>query len=392
LFPWDGVGASRGASRSLGVAFEQKCGALSATTSSRHHRLTHAIAGDHLKQAAIRLAAYAVTAVLVLKLLPGLEGAVQRLARVSWVWLLAALLLETASEAGYVLSWRSVIDPEDTLAQTSGGNRMATRVAWAQLGGGMLVPAGSFGTLGVGGWLLSRLGMPKWRIAERELSLSLLNTAVDALALLIVGLALAAGILSGAGALELTLAPAVVAAAGLVGALLLARRLQVRADREQGVHAKRSEALSTLSQAVSDVDRFLFHGVRVKSLLGALAFLGFDLLVLWTAFLGVHAHPFPALGVVVMAYIIGAFGGSLPFLPAGVGAVGGIAGMLILYGIHHDAAVAAVVVYQAVSLLVPLIGGAVAYLALRRHLDPLASPAGSPALLVNGAEERMGAD
>ena len=78
------------------------------------------------------------------------------------------------------------------------------------------------------------------------------------------------------------------------------------------------------------MDRFLFHGVRIKSLLGALAFLGFDLLVLWTAFLGVHAHPFPALGIVVMAYIIGAVGGSLPFVPAGVGAVGGIAGMLIL--------------------------------------------------------------
>ena len=29
--------------------------------------------------------------------------------------------------------------------------------------------------------------MPKWRIAERELSLSLLNTAVDALAMLVVG-------------------------------------------------------------------------------------------------------------------------------------------------------------------------------------------------------------
>ncbi len=308
--------------------------------------------------------------VLVLKLLPGLEGAVQRLAHVSMVWLLAALALETASEIGYVFSWRAVIDPEDALAQTAGSNRIATRLAWAQLGGGTLVPAGSFGTLGVGGWLLSRLGMQKGEIAERELSLSLLNTAVDALAMLVVGLALAAGLLSGSGAPELTVVPAVVAAAGLVGALLLARRLAARAERERGAHAKRSAALKALTEAVADVDRFLFHGVRVKSLLGALAFLSFDVLVLWTAFLGIHAHPFPALGIVVMAYIIGAFGGSLPFIPAGVGAVSGIAGMLILYGIHHEAAVAAVVVYQAVGLLVPLVGGAIAYLALRRQLDP----------------------
>ncbi len=351
---------------------ERDCGAVSTATGPHHLRLTHDIARRHVKKTAIRLLVYAVLAVLVLKLLPGLEGAVQRLAHVSMAWLLAAFALETASEIGYVLSWRAVIDPEDKLARAAGSNRMATRVAWAQLGGGTLLPAGSFGTLGVGGWLLSRLGMQKGRIAERELSLSLLNTAVDALAMLVVGLALAAGVLSGPGAPELTLVPAAVAAVGLVGALLLARRLQARAERERGVHAKRSATLKVLTEAVADVDRFLFHGVRVKSLLGALAFLGFDVLVLWTAFLGVHAHPFPALGIVVMAYIIGAFGGSLPFIPAGVGAAGGIAGMLILYGIHHEAAVAAVVVYQAVGLLVPLAGGAIAYLALRRHLDPLA--------------------
>ena len=60
--------------------------------------------------------------------------------------------------------------------------------------------------------------------------------------------------------------------------------------------------------------------------------------------------------------------------------------MLILYGIHHDSAVAAVVVYQAVSLLVPLIGGAIAYLALRRHLDPLAATDGAgPLAATDGA-------
>jgi hypothetical protein len=41
-----------------------------------------------------------------------------------------------------------------------------------------------------------------------------------------------------------------------------------------------------------------------------------------------------------MAYVIGALGASVP-LRAGIGAVGGIAGMLILYGVGHEAAVAA---------------------------------------------------
>ena len=75
---------------------------------------------------------------------------------------------------------------------------------------------------------------------------------------------------------------------------------------------------------------------------------------MWTAFFAIHARPVPGFAVVLMAYIIGALGGSIP-LPAGIGAVGGIAGMLILYGVGRDAAVAAVLLYEAIGLLVPLI-------------------------------------
>jgi hypothetical protein len=79
---------------------------------------------------------------------------------------------------------------------------------------------------------------------------------------------------------------------------------------------------------------------------------------------------------VVMAYIIGALGGSIP-LPAGIGAIGGIAGMLILFGVGRSPAVAAVLIYEAVGLVVPLIGGAVAYLLLRRAFGPMRTVAGT---------------
>jgi uncharacterized membrane protein YbhN (UPF0104 family) len=98
---------------------------------------------------------------------------------------------------------------------------------------------------------------------------------------------------------------------------------------------------------------------------GALAYLFFDVLVLFFAFSAIRAHPEPPFGVVAMAYIIGALGGSIP-LPASVGTVGGMVGMFLLYGVHRDTAVAAVLIYQAVGLLVPLIGGGVAYALLRR--------------------------
>jgi uncharacterized membrane protein YbhN (UPF0104 family) len=45
--------------------------------------------------------------------------------------------------------------------------------------------------------------------------------------------------------------------------------------------------------------------------------------------------------------------------------------MLVVYGVDHSAAVAAVVLYQAIGLLVPLIGGAIAYLFQRRQFGPM---------------------
>ena len=53
--------------------------------------------------------------------------------------------------------------------------------------------------------------------------------------------------------------------------------------------------------------------------------------------------------MIVMAYIIGALGGSLP-LPGGIGTIGGMAGVFILFGVGRDTAISAVLLYQAVGL------------------------------------------
>ena len=45
--------------------------------------------------------------------------------------------------------------------------------------------------------------------------------------------------------------------------------------------------------------------------------------------------------------------------------------MLIIYGVGKQAAVAAVVLYGAVGLIVPLTGGSIAYLILRREFGPI---------------------
>ena len=347
-------------------------------TQVRHTRRALGAAKGQLQKAALKLVGYVAAVVLVLKLIPGLNQALSSLEQVRWQWVAGALLLETVSEMGFVLSWRSIVDPEDLLSRKGGGRRTGIRAAWAQLGGGTLVPGGSLGGVGVGAWILHRFGISNKLIAEREFSLSFLNTAVDALALVVFGVALATGVLSGQRNLTLTLLPAALAGLGIASALLIARRATTLAARLRRDHPRIANAIATLADAVDDTDRLLFHRAGTKSVLGALAYLRLDVLVLWSAFIAIHAHPVPAFGVVVMAYIIGALGGSIP-LPAGIGTIGGMVGMFILYGVSHDAAVAAVLLYQAIGLLVPLIGGAIAYALLRRHLGPMRGPAGERA-------------
>ena len=227
----------------------------------------------------------------------------------------------------------------------------------------------------MGAWILHRLGMPTKLIAEREFNLSFLNTAVDALALITFGLGLATGVLAGPRNLQLTLLPAAVAAAAIAAALLVARRGVTDAERKPIKHARVAGAITTLSEAVNDTQRLLFHRGGRRAVLGAVVYLLFDVLVLWSAFVAIHAQPVPGFPLVVMAYIIGALGGSIP-LPAGIGTIGGMVGVFILYGVEHNVALAAVLLYQAIGLLVPLAGGGIAYAILRRELGQMPARAG----------------
>ena len=337
----------------------------------RHRPTLHAVhlARGQIGRKVLKLVGYLLAAYLITRLIPGLEAAWRNLERMQWEWLAVAFVLETISEMGFVLSWRGIVDPEDILSREGRGERTATRLAWVQLGGGMLVPGGSFSSVGVGAWLLHRFGMPLKQITERQLNLQTLNTGVDALALIACGLLLATGIL-GRHDIALTALPAGVALVGIAAALWVAARGERYVQRGASTHPKLVATVSAASDAVEDTRALLTHRGGLRSVLGAVIYLGCDVLVLWSAFVALGTKPLPSFAVVVMAYIIGAIGGSLP-LPAGIGAVLGMVGMLVLYGVPHNDALAAVIIYQAVGQLVPIVGGAIAWVFLRFTLGPL---------------------
>ena len=334
-------------------------------------RTAHALHGarQHLGKAGLRLVAYVIVAYLILRIIPSLETALHNLEHASVAWIAVAVAVETLSETGFVVSWDAIVDREGLVGGDGRGRRLSIRVAWAQLGSSTLVPGGSLASIGVGSWILHRLGMPAETIAERQFNLSFLNTAVDGLALVVFGFGLAAGVFAGSTTPGLTLVPAFIATAALVGALVVAHFGGGYTDRVRGRHAKIGVALATLVAAVTDTRDLLLHPRGYRAVAGALGYLLFDMLVLWSAFLAIHAEHVPSLAVVGMAYLIGALGGSLP-LPAGVGAIGGITALLIAYGVNRDDALSAVLLYEAIGLMVPVVGGSIAYLWLRRDIRP----------------------
>src|SRR5271154_3113899 len=345
-----------------------RAGVEAAAEQTRHERLTrtrHVLAEvrGHLGKRALHLLGFLVFAYLVLKLVPGLESALDSLKEISLLGVAALAAIEIVSETGYVFAWRGILDPERVLEQPGRGKHLATRVAWSQLGGGMIVPGGSLGSIGVGAWMLQRLGMSVATVTQRQLTLVLVNTTVDALAIVVFGVGLAIGLFGGSYSLALTLLPAAIVAVALALALFISRP-RTRLGSVEHRWPRLAKLVSAIKTSVADTEQILRHRGNGVVVLGAVAYLLFDMLVLQGAFTALGAQDQPGLPVVAMCYLIGALGGSIP-LPANLGAVGWIAGMLVLFGVNRNDAFAAVVVYQAIGYVVPLVGGGIAYLFLR---------------------------
>ena len=283
------------------------------------------------------------------------------------------MAVETASEIGYVFSWRGILDPDDLLRQDGRGKHLGARVAWAQLGGGMIVPGGTLGSMGVGAWMLHRLGLPMDRVGERQFTLMFLNTAVDALAIVFFGAGPGGRAVQRRGqAWRSRCFPRRSSWSRSHSRSSSPAGLSVYAGRLEGRRPKLAKGILTLAKAVDSTKQMLRHRGSTKIVLGAVAYLGFDMLVLQGAFVAIDAHPVPSFAVVAMCYLIGGLAGSIP-LPANLGAVGGMAGMLIVFGVDKNQAIAAVVLYQAIGYLVPLIGGGIAYVFLRREFGSMSS-------------------
>ncbi len=125
--------------------------------------------------------------------------------------------------------------------------------------------------------------------------------------------------------------------------------------------ASGSPATARVARWVSETEKLAF--VPSWRLLGAAGYLLFDIAVLWATLraVGVTA-PIMAL---VLGYQIGYLANLIP-IPGGVGALeGGLLAALVLYGLPAAPTAAAVVLYHAIALWVPTLGGTYGFARLR---------------------------
>ena len=290
---------------------------------------------------------------------PGLRTAADRASAVDPVWLMGAVALELASCVSFVAIFRRFFDELPASA--------ARRLAWIEMGSGALLPGGGVGSLAAGGILLRRGGMSTRRIIEKSSGLFFLTSATNVVGLVAASSLLALGVGRGSRSLLLTLLPAAV---GIVGAGLV-----LATPRSHWHRSGRSRVLDGVVNGIQEAEREL---VRPHwRLLGAFGYLGFDIAVLGLTSAAVgHSVGVPAL---VLAYIIGYVGNSLP-VPGGIGVLeGGLVGALVLYGAPAAPATAAVLLYHTIAFWIPSLGGTIGYVlvSVRRAASDPAGPATS---------------
>jgi uncharacterized membrane protein YbhN (UPF0104 family) len=273
---------------------------------------------------------------------------INQIGHMNVTWLLVAVALELASCLSYVIVFRRFF-PEPPRA-------VGRQVAWITMGAAAVLPGGNISGAAATTWLLRRHGINPRRLLTRCVGLLFLLIGVGFVANGVAGVLLLVGVPGGPHDLPHTGVPILVSVSVLSLAALIVyvgRRLGGRAPGPvRGVAAGFEGALKEMRTP---------HW----RLTGAAGFLCLDMAALWAA-CAATGHPLGLLAVLI-AYCTGYLATVIP-IPAGIGVLDtGLAGALVLYGLPPAASVGAVLVYHAIAIWVPGLGGLIAWMPARRQ-------------------------
>jgi uncharacterized membrane protein YbhN (UPF0104 family) len=272
-------------------------------------------------------------------------------------WVAAAAAFELLSFGGYIaLLWLVGRRASDRL-----GLRETTQITLGGAAATRLLPTAGAGGAALTLWALRRSGL-----GTRGATRTLLTFLVLLYSVFLASVAVTGTLLALEGEpLALTAVPA---AAATLGMLLPLTAAWLRPSGGGRVRT----AGAVLGGAVRDAIAHL-RSLDAR-LLGALAWWGFDMFVLW-AMLNAFGAP-PALAVVVLAYFLGQVGNTIP-IPGAVS--GGLVGALLAFGVEADLAIVSVLAYRAIAIWLPAPIGLVALGALRRTIAAWGGDDAAPA-------------
>jgi uncharacterized membrane protein YbhN (UPF0104 family) len=172
--------------------------------------------------------------------------------------------------------------------------------------------------------------------------------------IVLAGASLTLGLVTSRGPAALSAIPAVVALLGIALCLFFASRRGGGSEVGAGgdVHGRgRRSRLRSSGELIGDAVREAVRLVRMGDprLAGAIAYWVFDAAVLWAMLHALGSRP--ALPVVALAYLVGQAATTLP-IPGSV--TGGIAGVLIAFGVPAAVALPSVLAYRAIAVWLPM--------------------------------------
>jgi uncharacterized protein (TIRG00374 family) len=334
--------------------------------------------GDRRRMLTV-LAAFLLLIVGIYVLLPkvvGIGGSLDKLADPSWPWIVVAIGFNGFSFLAYAALFRGILggrnehDPVYRRLDFSA----SFKITMAGLAATTLFSAAGAGGVALTYWALRKAGMERRRAACRMVAFIVLLYTVYAASLIVFGVLLRVGVLSGKSPVGGTIVPAGLAALafivmGLVA--LIPSDLERRIQRHQERPWMRRVATvpATVARGVRTALDYLRHPRSgAQALLGAVGYWAGMVGILWACF---HAYgggvPF---GVVVMGFFVGMAANLAPSPAAGVGTLdAGLIGAFLLYDIPSSTVFPAVLTFRIVGFWLPIIPGVIAYFQLRRNVS-----------------------
>jgi uncharacterized membrane protein YbhN (UPF0104 family) len=261
-------------------------------------------------------------------------------------WVVAAAGFELLSFGGYIaLLWLVGRRASDRL-----GLRETTQITLGGAAATRLLP-----TAGVGGAALTLWALRRSGLSTRGATQTLLTFLVLMYSIFLGSVAVTGTVMGLEG--EPVALSALPAALALLGMVLAASTALLPADRGGRVLRAAGVFGEAMRGAIGHV-----RSLDVR-LLGAVAWWGFDMFVLW-AMLHAFGSP-PPIQVVVLAYFLGQVGNTIP-IPGAVS--GGLVGALLAFGVDADLAIVSVLAYRAIAIWVPAPVGLVALSKLRHTI------------------------